>query len=92
MASVVAEAHRAHLGRALLVVLAPAAMKADQQLEQLGLSDAAGRVARGYSGGMQRRLDVAMGSSTSRRCCSSTSRRRAWTPRRARRCGRRSRA
>jgi ABC-2 type transport system ATP-binding protein len=30
-------------------------------LEQFGLGDAAGRVARGYSGGMQRRLDIAMG-------------------------------
>jgi ABC-2 type transport system ATP-binding protein len=30
-------------------------------LEHLGLSDAANRVARGYSGGMQRRLDIAMG-------------------------------
>jgi ABC-2 type transport system ATP-binding protein len=30
-------------------------------LEQLGLSDAAGRVARTYSGGMQRRLDIAIG-------------------------------
>src|SRR5918999_1436567 len=30
-------------------------------LERLGLADAAGRVARGYSGGMQRRLDIAMG-------------------------------
>ena len=30
-------------------------------LEQFGLADAANRVARGYSGGMQRRLDIAMG-------------------------------
>ncbi len=30
-------------------------------LEQFGLADAADRVARGYSGGMQRRLDIAMG-------------------------------
>ena len=30
-------------------------------LEHFGLADAAGRVARGYSGGMQRRLDIAMG-------------------------------
>jgi len=29
-------------------------------LEQVGLADAADRVARGYSGGMQRRLDIAM--------------------------------
>ena len=35
--------------------------RADQLLEEFGLSEAAGRVARGYSGGMQRRLDIAMG-------------------------------
>ena len=29
-------------------------------LERFGLADAADRVARGYSGGMQRRLDIAM--------------------------------
>jgi ABC-2 type transport system ATP-binding protein len=33
----------------------------DELLEQLGLADAARRVARTYSGGMQRRLDIAMG-------------------------------
>jgi ABC-2 type transport system ATP-binding protein len=35
--------------------------RVDELLEQLGLSDAAGRVARTYSGGMQRRLDIAIG-------------------------------
>jgi ABC-2 type transport system ATP-binding protein len=35
--------------------------RADELLEQFGLSDAARRVARTYSGGMQRRLDIAMG-------------------------------
>ena len=35
--------------------------RVDQLLEQLGLADAAGRVARTYSGGMQRRLDIAIG-------------------------------
>jgi ABC-2 type transport system ATP-binding protein len=35
--------------------------RADELLEQLGLRDAARRVARTYSGGMQRRLDIAMG-------------------------------
>jgi ABC-2 type transport system ATP-binding protein len=29
-------------------------------LERFGLAEAADRVARGYSGGMQRRLDIAM--------------------------------
>jgi ABC-2 type transport system ATP-binding protein len=37
------------------------ARRADQLLEKFGLADAASRVARGYSGGMQRRLDIAMG-------------------------------
>jgi ABC-2 type transport system ATP-binding protein len=35
--------------------------RVSELLERFGLADAAGRVARGYSGGMQRRLDVAMG-------------------------------
>jgi len=35
--------------------------RVDELLEQLGLSQAARRVARTYSGGMQRRLDIAMG-------------------------------
>jgi ABC-2 type transport system ATP-binding protein len=35
--------------------------RADEMLEELGLADAARRVARTYSGGMQRRLDIAMG-------------------------------
>jgi ABC-2 type transport system ATP-binding protein len=37
------------------------ARRADAALERLGLADAAGRAARTYSGGMQRRLDIAMG-------------------------------
>ncbi len=35
--------------------------RADELLSEFGLADAASRVARGYSGGMQRRLDIAMG-------------------------------
>jgi ABC-2 type transport system ATP-binding protein len=35
--------------------------RVDELLEQFGLADAARRVARTYSGGMQRRLDIAMG-------------------------------
>jgi ABC-2 type transport system ATP-binding protein len=35
--------------------------RADRLLEEFGLTDAARRVARNYSGGMQRRLDIAMG-------------------------------
>jgi ABC-2 type transport system ATP-binding protein len=34
--------------------------RAGELLERFGLADAADRVARGYSGGMQRRLDIAM--------------------------------
>ena len=37
------------------------ARRADALLAQLGLGDSARRIARGYSGGMQRRLDIAMG-------------------------------
>ncbi len=37
------------------------AQRADTLLAQLGLGDAARRIAKGYSGGMQRRLDIAMG-------------------------------
>jgi ABC-2 type transport system ATP-binding protein len=36
-------------------------IRVDQLLELVGLQDAADRVARGYSGGMKRRLDVATG-------------------------------
>jgi len=35
--------------------------RADRLLEEFGLADAAHRIAGGYSGGMQRRLDIAMG-------------------------------
>ncbi|MGH2449312.1 MAG: ATP-binding cassette domain-containing protein [Chloroflexota bacterium] len=35
--------------------------RADALLERVGLADSARRVVRGYSGGMQRRLDIAMG-------------------------------
>jgi len=35
--------------------------RADELLEHFGLTEAAGRLARTYSGGMQRRLDVALG-------------------------------
>ena len=64
--------------------------RAAESLERFGLADAADRRVKTYSGGMQRRLDVAMGLSTAPRCCSSTSPRPGSTPRRARRCGPRS--
>ena len=38
----------------------PLEQRVDQLLERFGLGDAANRIARGYSGGMQRRRDIAM--------------------------------
>src|SRR6478609_9634351 len=35
--------------------------RADELLELVGIADAADRVVRGYSGGMRRRLDIALG-------------------------------
>src|SRR5689334_888549 len=35
--------------------------RVDELLARFGLADAAGRLVRGYSGGMQRKLDVALG-------------------------------
>ncbi len=39
----------------------PVKARADELLERFGLTEAAGRVVKTYSGGMQRKLDVAMG-------------------------------
>jgi ABC-2 type transport system ATP-binding protein len=39
----------------------PLKMRVDELLQLVGLADAADRVARGYSGGMKRRLDIAIG-------------------------------
>ena len=39
----------------------PLHARVDELLELVGLADAADRVARGYSGGMKRRLDIALG-------------------------------
>ncbi len=60
-------------------------------LERVGLSEAADRRVGGYSGGMKRRLDLALALVHRRESCSSTSRRPAWTSRAGPRCGRRSR-
>ncbi len=38
----------------------PLQERVDELLESFGMADAADRIARGYSGGMQRRLDIAM--------------------------------
>ena len=40
---------------------APLRSRVDELLELVGLTDAADRIARGYSGGMKRRLDIAIG-------------------------------
>src|SRR5207237_3333727 len=40
---------------------APLRRRVDGLLDLVGLRDAADRIARGYSGGMKRRLDVAIG-------------------------------
>ena len=61
--------------------------RTDEALERFGLTEAAGRLVRGYSGGMRRRLDVAAALMHRPGCCSSTSRRPAWTRRAARSCG-----
>ena len=67
------------------------AQRVDELLELVGLTEAATRIARGYSGGMKRRLDIAhRPRAPAHACCSSTSRRPVSTPRRARRCGWRS--
>ena len=50
-------------------------------------TDAADRPVKTYSGGMRRRLDLAVSLSLRRRCCSSTSRPRVWTRAAAANCG-----
>ena len=67
------------------------ARRAQELLERVGLTEAADRRVGGYSGGMKRRLDLALALVHRRGSCSSTSRRPASTCRAARRCGRRSR-
>jgi ABC-2 type transport system ATP-binding protein len=47
------------VGRMFHLAPRQARQRADQLLEQFGLADAAGRLARTYSGGMRRRLDLA---------------------------------
>ena len=98
-ASVLAGLGRRHPGhraartcvcRARSTACAAAALeqRVHELLERFGLTDAANRIARGYSGGMQRRLDIAMApGARPRRCCSSTSRPPASTPRCGPTCG-----
>ena len=56
-------------------------------LEQFDLADAGDKLAKDYSGGMRRRLDLAATLVARPTCCSSTSRRRASTRERATSCG-----
>jgi ABC-2 type transport system ATP-binding protein len=48
-------------GRIHSMAGAPLRARVDELLELVGLSEAADRIARGYSGGMKRRLDIAIG-------------------------------
>ena len=66
--------------------------RAHELLERFDLAEAGDRIAKTYSGGMRRRLDLAAAIVAARRCCSSTSRRPAWTRAAASTCGPRSRA
>ncbi len=61
---------------------------ADNLLDRFSLIDAAARRVSAYSGGMRRRLDIAMSLIGNPRSSSSMSRRPGSTPRRASRCGR----
>ena len=63
--------------------------RADELLERFDLVEAADRRVATYSGGMQRRLDIAMSLVARPRCCSSTSRRPGWTRAAGAPCGRR---
>ena len=65
--------------------------RGDELLERVGLSQAADRKVGGYSGGMKRRLDLALALAHRRASSSSTSRPPASTSRAAPRSGRRSR-
>ena len=57
-------------------------------LERFELAEAADRPVRTYSGGMRRRLDLAVSLSATRRCYSWTNPAAAWTPMAATSCGR----
>ena len=68
-------------GRLFGLSPAEAARAGAELLELVELDDAADRRIKGYSGGMKRRLDLASALVHRPRCCSSTSRRPAWTRR-----------
>ena len=79
-------------GRALRHAGVGARSRVGRAARALQLTDAADRLVKTWSGGMQRKLDVAMGLIHRPRCCSSTSRPPASTPKRARSSGPTSRA
>jgi ABC-type multidrug transport system ATPase subunit len=61
------------VGRLYRLKRAEARRRAGETLQRLGLVDAADRVVRGYSGGMRRRLDLALSLVHQPTVCSSTS-------------------
>src|SRR4051794_2309539 len=75
------------VGRLYGLSKAEARKRSGETLERFGLSDAADRQAKTYSGGMRRRLDVARASSAGPTSCSSMSRPPAWIPEAASTCG-----
>ena len=78
------------VGRLVRLDRATIARRSDELLERFELVDAGDRPVKTYSGGMRRRIDVALRSWAVRRSCSWTSRRRAWTFPVATPCGTRS--
>jgi ABC-2 type transport system ATP-binding protein len=66
--------------------------RVDELLDLVGIADAADRVVRGYSGGMKRRLDIALGLVHRPSVLFLDEPTTGLTPRRARRCGSRSSA
>ena len=64
--------------------------RAQELLDQVGIAEASDRITRGYSGGMQRRLDIAMALVHRPRVLFMASRRLGSTRRSASRCGTRS--
>ena len=68
------------LGRLLGASRPAARQRAAELLDRFGLTDAAGRATKTYSGGMRRRLDLTRASWAARKCSSSTSRPPVWIP------------
>jgi len=75
------------LGLLLGLKRAAAKARADELLHAFGLTEAAGKLVKNYSGGTRRRLDIAASIVVTPELMSSTSRPPAWTRARATRCG-----